>query len=232
MAARRLSFAGLAVLLALAAPAAAEVASLQWDDLLPAPYGAAEREAAALQARLDAAPAAEQEAFRKIGAQRMLRRRIAEGMLKAEELMPDNQALLRTDFDAQFPAAAAIVDEVERLNARFDALDKTPNAALDGKTVRMPGYVLPLEFAGPDIVEFLLVPFVGACIHAPPPPPNQMLHVRYPAGFESPGLYAPVYVTGRLSAVGATLDLFLTDGQSSVEAGYRLEAIAVEPYEE
>jgi len=44
------------------------------------------------------------------------------------------------------------------------------NASLDGQTVRMPGYVLPLEFSGKDVTEFLLVPYVGACIHTPPPP--------------------------------------------------------------
>ena len=42
------------------------------------------------------------------------------------------------------------------------------NAALDGQTVRIPGYLLPLEFSGKEITEFLLVPWVGACIHTTP----------------------------------------------------------------
>ena len=42
----------------------------------------------------------------------------------------------------------------------------------------MPGYLLPLEFSGKLVSEFLLVPWVGACIHTPPPPPNQIVHVK------------------------------------------------------
>ena len=61
-------------------------------------------------------------------------------------------------------------------------------SGLDGETIRMPGYVLPLEFDGSKVKEFLLVPFVGACIHTPPPPANQIVHVRPNEGFESKGL--------------------------------------------
>ncbi len=49
---------------------------------------------------------------------------------------------------------------------------------LDGKLVRIPGFVLPFEYsASGKISEFLLVPYFGACIHTPPPPPNQMVYV-------------------------------------------------------
>ena len=44
---------------------------------------------------------------------------------------------------------------------------------LDGANIRMPGYVLPLEFDGHKVTEFFLVPYVGACMHAPVPPPKQ-----------------------------------------------------------
>ncbi len=49
---------------------------------------------------------------------------------------------------------------------------------LDGKLVRIPGFVLPFEYsASGKISEFLLVPYFGACIHVPPPPPNQLVYV-------------------------------------------------------
>ena len=49
---------------------------------------------------------------------------------------------------------------------------------LDGKRVRIPGFVLPFEYAASGkISEFLLVPYFGACIHSPPPPPNQMVYI-------------------------------------------------------
>ena len=56
-------------------------------------------------------------------------------------------------------------------------LDEAPTVeSLDGETVRIPGFVLPLEFDETSIKEFLLVPYFGACIHTPPPPANQVIH--------------------------------------------------------
>jgi hypothetical protein len=51
-------------------------------------------------------------------------------------------------------------------------------AELDGKRVRIGGYVVPLDFESTTVKEFLLVPFVGACIHVPPPPANQIIYVK------------------------------------------------------
>lgn len=47
----------------------------------------------------------------------------------------------------------------------------------NGETVRIPGYIVPLEYDGSKIKQFLLVPYVGACIHVPPPPANQLIYV-------------------------------------------------------
>lgn len=58
---------------------------------------------------------------------------------------------------------------------------KQANAAalqLDGKKVSIPGFMVPLEDDLEYVDEFLLVPFAGACIHVPPPPPNQMVYVK------------------------------------------------------
>jgi hypothetical protein len=49
---------------------------------------------------------------------------------------------------------------------------------LNGRIVRMPGYLLPLDVIGAKVTEFLLVPYIGACIHVPPPPPNQIVYVK------------------------------------------------------
>ena len=96
--------------------------------------------------------------------------------------------------------------------------------------MRIPGYVLPLEFDGARVREFLLVPFVGACIHAPAPPPNQMVLVRTMESFEVSGLYEPVWVEGVLSTQGESRKLSLVDGRAPVDAGYSLGATEVTPY--
>lgn len=112
------------------------------------------------------------------------------------------------------------------------ANNRAVNAALDGKMVRIPGYVLPLEFKGKEVTEFLLVPWVGACIHTPPPPANQIVHVKPDKPFVTSGLFAPVWVTGRLSANAAQKSLTLVDGTSNVDVGYAIQANVVEPYKE
>lgn len=104
------------------------------------------------------------------------------------------------------------------------------NAALDGQVIRLPGYVLPLEITGKKVTEFLLVPWVGACIHTPPPPPNQIVHVKTDTPFEVTSLFAPVWVTGRLSAAASKQSLTLVDGTSDIEIGYAVKASRVEAY--
>ncbi len=103
---------------------------------------------------------------------------------------------------------------------------------LDGKPIRMPGYLLPLEFDGRKVTEFLLVPYVGACIHTPPPPPNQIVHVKSETAFETDGgLYTPVWVSGLLRTEQVSSSLNYVDGTSDVPSAYRMDALTVEPYE-
>jgi uncharacterized protein len=105
-------------------------------------------------------------------------------------------------------------------------------ATLDGQTIRMPGYLLPLEFSGKEVTEFLLVPYVGACIHTPPPPPNQIVHVKADKPVANVTVFAPVWVTGRMSTASAKKSLSLVDGSSDIDVGYSMRASVVEPYKE
>jgi hypothetical protein len=92
---------------------------------------------------------------------------------------------------------------------------------LNGKRVKIGGYVVPLDFEATTIKEFLLVPFVGACIHVPPPPANQIVYVKSDKGFQIAGQFDPVWVTGTLKTETAFTGL--------ADAGYSLDAEAVEP---
>ena len=95
-----------------------------------------------------------------------------------------------------------------------------------------PGRLLPVEGDAEETTGFLLVPYYGACIHVPPPPPNEMVHVSVTEGIESKGLFAPVWVEGTLSIEGGQSELFLSDGTAGVLFGYRMEALRVVDYEE
>jgi ABC-type nickel/cobalt efflux system permease component RcnA len=101
---------------------------------------------------------------------------------------------------------------------------------LDGRQVSMPGYALPLEYSGTKITEFLLVPWVGACIHTPPPPPNQIVYVKSKNGFEIKGRFSPVVVKGQMSVKTAQKDLYLVDGSRDIEVAYTMTTDAITDY--
>jgi hypothetical protein len=146
----------------------------------------------------------------------------AEARAKAAALRKDltEQGL---DVDGLFAARVAIM-------AKREAEASAVNEALVGKNIRMPGYVLPLEFKGRKAVEFLLVPTVGACIHTPPPPANQVVHVVYPEGFEVNGLFTPVWITGTMVAQSSVQDVGYVDGQAPVSVSYLIQPVLVEKY--
>ena len=106
------------------------------------------------------------------------------------------------------------------------------NPSLNGQLIRMPGYLLPLEFSGKAVSEFLLVPWVGACIHTPPPPPNQIVHVKSDKPIGNVGMFMPIWVTGQMSAVPTKQALYLVDGEAKIDVGYSIKAATVEPYKD
>ncbi len=92
----------------------------------------------------------------------------------------------------------------------------------NGKIVRLPGYVVPLDYTGVGVTSLLLVPYVGACIHVPPPPPNQLVFVTTDQPYEFAGLFEAVWVTGVLNAGVSSTEL--------AEVGYSIANGEVEPY--
>src|SRR4051794_5438326 len=92
----------------------------------------------------------------------------------------------------------------------------------DGKRVRIPGYMLPIGFDGVSAKEFLLVPYVGACIHVPPPPPNQIVYVTSDKPVRVVRQFEPVLVTGVMAVGVLSTDL--------ADVGYRIAADTVAPY--
>ena len=138
--------------------------------------------------------------------------------------MADALARDGLDVDALVAAYDEFLTEVEALKRRVDG-------DLHGETVRIPGYALPLEFSGVGVREFLLVPYFGACIHVPPPPPNQMVFVRLDRPFVMKGLFEALWVTGRMSVERSTNALTYMDGSADLITGYTLDATGIEPYE-
>lgn len=93
----------------------------------------------------------------------------------------------------------------------------------DDKLVRMPGYALPLDWTEDGVTQFLLVPFIGACLHVPPPPANQLVLINTEKPYVPSDYFEAVTVTGVFSRFKAETEM--------IESGYRIVAEAVTPYE-
>ena len=100
--------------------------------------------------------------------------------------------------------------------------DAPVNPALLGQAVRLPGFVVPLEDTDAGVKEFLLVPYFGACIHSPPPPSNQIVHVLPRTPVKGLRSMDAVWISGVLKTVK-------TDSYMGA-ANYRIEAVSVVPY--
>lgn len=102
-------------------------------------------------------------------------------------------------------------------------MDFSVNKSLNGSTVKIPGFIVPLDIGKDGLVsEFFLVPYFGACIHVPPPPPNQIVYVRMNKGIALDSIYEAYWITGKLKASNKTTRL----GASA----YQLDGSKVEIY--
>lgn len=96
--------------------------------------------------------------------------------------------------------------------------------ALDNQQVKLPGYIVPLEVSEEGrTTEFLLVPYYGACIHVPPPPSNQIVHIFSEMGVRVEDLYQPYWIEGRIQVKASSSEL--------ADTGYQMEAEKIYAYE-
>ncbi|RLK38689.1 DUF3299 domain-containing protein [Cupriavidus plantarum] len=143
----------------------------------------------------------------------------------------DWQALLPKGWDPMAPFKGLKLDEMEDNDPRAEAaMDKARKfwqtapiePSLDGAAVRLPGFVVSLDGEGEAIREFLLVPYFGACIHVPPPPANQVVHVRTNRPLDGLRTMDTVWIRGTLRVERAETMMG--------EAGYGMKDAMLEPY--
>ena len=125
-----------------------------------------------------------------------------------------------------------LLTDYKAFEEKIKERQKLVNNDLAGKDVRLAGYLLPLEFFETGDTDFLLVPYVGACVHVPPPPPNQIVFVRLAEKFIAKDLFTPVWVQGPLKTKQSSKALTLIDGTRDVSIGYHIDGAKVEVYKE
>jgi hypothetical protein len=135
-----------------------------------------------------------------------------------EELLPKES---RLKFEGPPPPVHDYLGEGGL--AAQQVLDFSVNKELNGATVKLPGFIVPLDIGKDGLVsEFFLVPYFGACIHVPPPPPNQIVYVRMAKGIALDSIYEAYWITGPMTVTSKTTRLGA--------AAYQIEAQKVEIY--
>ena len=147
------------------------------------------------------------------------------------EIMWD--ALMPSNWDPMLPFKGMKLDKLGDDDPRAnDALVKAKkywakapvNPKIDDVAVKIPGFVVSLEREGDALTEFLVVPYYGGCIHVPPPPANQIIHVHSDKPIEGIRTMDAVWISG-------TLKIGTTETMMGV-AGYNMLAQNVELYKD
>ncbi|MEM9089027.1 MAG: DUF3299 domain-containing protein [Cyanobacteria bacterium P01_F01_bin.53] len=149
--------------------------------------------------------------------------------IEAKEIQRMKQELATEGLDTD-----ALLVHADEARAYWQSKSQTTNPELEGEAVQLSGYVLPLgdrlaDSQTQSVSEFLLVPYVGACIHVPAPPPNQMVYVKPDEAIENPGLFSAVQVTGKLRSQSGSYELFRVDGSQTVTVSYEMGLDAIAP---
>lgn len=106
---------------------------------------------------------------------------------------------LKQQMDGNDPSSQAWAEVLQSANVRGE---------LNGKKVKIPGFIVPIEYdEAQNISAFFLVPYFGACIHVPPPPPNQIIFVTNAKGLKADMIYNPFWIEGTLTTETMSHDL-------------------------
>ena len=199
---------------------AEDVREIKWQDLIPA-----KQDAVSPFQKLTA------DQKYQVGMIASIRKLQLKGLTAKGDPATRDAQIFKDKLEKQGLDVEALLEQHDAFRAEIRKQGERLVHTLDGELIRMPGYLLPLEYTGTAVREFLLVPFVGACIHVPPPPLNQMVFVRVDAPFVPKSIYSPVWVSGRISTKTSQKTLSLVDGSSKIEAGYSLANGRVEPFD-
>jgi hypothetical protein len=215
MVCRRLAFGSAVAVLLVTATAAHAVETLKWEDLAPPE------------------PQTQSPVSRLTTDQKTNLYRLYVGPFFAGETAMPNEEERKAyeELKASGVDPDALLAKVVEIRKEQEKRDNMLLSALDKKVIKLPGYVLPVDFKGTLVKTFLLVPYVGACIHVPPPPLNQIVFVQPDKPFKSDELFAPVWVTGPIRVGKGKKALELVDGSNDVTFGYSLKATRIDPYE-
>ncbi len=147
-------------------------------------------------------------------------------LLTWEELVPEGEEERLIALYAEQYARTGSPENVEEGGAT-DVAEQIGSyatvAELAGERVRLPGYTVPFDYGvDAEITEFLLVPYYGACLHLPPPPPNQTIYVTSQTPIKLADLAQAVWIEGVVRIT--------TENTALADAAYTIELFGLEAY--
>jgi hypothetical protein len=151
----------------------------------------------------------------------------------AAKARPDPQQDLVIDWLDLMPDAerkALEAGEWPEIDIEHETLDGTGQfgssatvASMHGRKVRVPGYIVPIDLDDQQRMRsFFLVPYFGACIHVPPPPPNQLIYAELDAPIEVPSMWDAYWLTAELQIARVDADI--------ASSSYRAVSAQLEPW--
>lgn len=135
--------------------------------------------------------------------------------LRWKDLVPEGQVTIP-------PILQGLIEHDEAALSSQQPESSGVRTEWNGQIVRLPGFIVPIDYAGTGVTAFILVPFVGACVHVPPPPANQLVFVTTEEPYQSSGLFEPVNVIGMFGVSSMSTQL--------ADIAYALSADRIEPY--
>ncbi|PHR51255.1 MAG: hypothetical protein COA47_18155 [Robiginitomaculum sp.] len=135
--------------------------------------------------------------------------------LEWEDLLPEIEATIPN-------ALRGVIEHENAPLASQQPASSGVRTEWNGQIVRLPGFIVPIEYRWSGVSAFILVPYVGACLHVPPPPANQLVFVTTEIPYKNTGQFEAVNVTGMFGVSSVSTQL--------AEIGYALSADNIEPY--
>lgn len=144
-------------------------------------------------------------------------KRVSEGMRK--EVKKAEETLKKEGVNIAY-----LLSQREHIKEMRKKTASAVNLDLNNTNISMSGFMLALDLKEGKTNEFLLVPTVGACIHTPPPPMNQIVYVTINKAVKAGLRFEAVTISGKIISKNMSSNLFLVDGKSDINSGYTMQA--------
>lgn len=211
--------------------AADTVQTLSWEALLAPERKQLMDSATALRKQFVQLPKSDQRYYLAVTQALEVRARVDAGSVTVNDLEDWEMELLESEIIDQHPEVEALWTAQTELEEKMQAAGGSVAQQLNGKSVKLPGYVLPIDPTANPIQKFLFVPDLSVFVHPPAPPANQVIHVTFEKGVTLDEIKKLVWVEGVITTTGGQHIVSYDDEDRPVDVAYSMTARRTLPYQ-